>query len=164
MQSRDSAYRTKWWQDLPLIGLGILFVAALVAMIVVSSLRDLSQLEALLFQVVTLGTGLAGSYRFGRNAAKDAADDMIRPHARAATRRMLSLRDSLYGLSRRIEGYKIDQYSDNRMDVIQAIIDEQIPTGRSAVEDWRDIVPADVDEILQNWQTGWGVDQHDNSN
>ena len=61
MQPGDPAYRAKWWQDLSLIGLWALLVIALVAMIVVSSIRQLSQLEVVLFQVVTLATGLLGS-------------------------------------------------------------------------------------------------------
>lgn len=60
MRSRDSAHRVKWWQDVPLIGLWALFAVTLVAMIVVSSIRQLSQLEVVLFQVVTLATGLLG--------------------------------------------------------------------------------------------------------
>lgn len=135
---------------MPLIGLGLLFVVAIGAMIIVSSMRQLTQLEAILFQVVTLGTGLFGSYRFGRNAARDAAYDVIRPHARSALRRILSLRDSLLRLSARIEEFK-DDGEDHRLDVIQAIIAEQIPTGGSAVEDWRDIIPDDVDEVLKRW-------------
>ena len=26
-----------------------------------------------------------------------------------------------------------------------------IPNGRSAIEDWRDIVPDDVDEVFERW-------------
>ena len=67
MRSPNPAHQVKWWQDLPLIGLWLAFVIALGAMIVVSSFRQLSQLEVILFQVVTLVAGLLGSYRFGRN-------------------------------------------------------------------------------------------------
>ncbi len=80
-----------------------------------------------MFQVVTLATGLLASYRFGRNSARDAAYDVIRPHARAALRRILALRDSIFRLSGRIEGYKADGDDDNRLNIIQAIIEEQLP-------------------------------------
>ena len=162
MRPRDSAYRTRWWRDLPLIALTGVFAIALVTVIVLSSIRPLHPSVQYVFQAITLVAALLGSYRFGRNTAKEAAYDVIRPHARAALRRILTLRDSLFRLSIRIEDYKIDQY-DVRLDVIQAIIDEQIPTGGSAVEDWRDIVPEDVDEILRAWPTQGRVEQDDNS-
>lgn len=157
MSSRNTARRTRWWRDLPLIGLWVAFAVALGTMIIVSSIRELSQLEAVLFQVVTLVTGLLASYRFGQNAARDAAYDVIRPHARSALRRILSLRDSLFRLSERIEEYKVGGGNDDRLNVIQAIIEEQIPNGRAAVEDWLDVAPDDVEEILQSWpESPWG--------
>ena len=72
------------------------------------------------------------------------------PHARSALRTILSLRDSLVRLSGRIEDFKA-QTPDSRLDVIQSIIDEQIPMGRSAAEDWRDIVPDEVDDVIEGW-------------
>ena len=150
MRSRDSAHRVKWWQDVPLIGLWALFAVTLVAMIVVSSIRQLSQLEVVLFQVVTLATGLLGSYRFGRNDAQHAAYDVVRPHARSALRSILTLHDSLYRLSHRIEDMK-GENTDHRLDLVQAVVEEQIPLGFSAVEDWRDVAPGDVDEVVEKW-------------
>lgn len=151
MRSQNSAHPVKWWRDVPLIGLGLLFTIALGSMIVVSSIRQLSNLEAILFQVLTLAAGLLGSYRFGQNMAREDAISIIRPHARSAMRRVLELRDSLYNLSNRIEEFKNDK-PDPRLDFIQGIIDERIPTGRSAIEDWNDIVPDDVNEILRRWE------------
>ncbi len=158
-----NATSNRWMRrlDLPLVGLGIVFSLALGAMIVTSSIRQLSHLETVLFQVVTLATGLLGSYRFGRVAAREAAYEMIRPHARSAIRRILELRDSLFRLSARIEDFKQDADDDRHLSIIQAIIDEQIPTGGSAVEDWRDIVPEDVDQILEAWLERRGVEQND---
>ena len=56
----------------------------------------------------------------------------------------------MYNLSVRIEVMQEEGY-DSRLDVIRAIVDEQIPTGRDALEDWRDIIPGDVDEMLQRY-------------
>lgn len=163
MRSQNSAYPTKWWQDLPLIGLWLVFTIALCAMIVVSSLRTLTQLETLLFQAVTLGTGLLGSYRFGRNVAHDAAYDVIRPHARSALRSILTLHDSLQRLVHRIETLKADG-PDHRLDLVQAIIEEHIPLGSSAVEDWRDVARDDVDEVIQGWPPDWRSKGDGNAN
>lgn len=37
--------------------------------------------------------------------------------------------------------------SSNELEVIQAIVDEQIITGESSLEDWRDIAPEVVEEL-----------------
>lgn len=126
-------------------------VVLAVAMVVVSAIRPLSTLELVLWQVVPLLLGLSGSYWFGRNAARDSARDVIRPHARSAVRSLLGLRDSLRALSHRIEDYR-DEEADYRLDVIQAIVEEQMPVSDSAIEDWRDITPEDVAEIIRWWE------------
>ena len=133
-----------------------------VVMIVVSAFRPLSTLELVLWQVVSLALGLYGSYRFGQNAARDAARDIIRPHARSAIRRALSWQYSLQRLSRRIQDFQADS-QDQRLDVIQAIIHEQIPTGSSVIEDWRDIAPGDVDEVIEQWPRRLGFEENGNS-
>ena len=126
-------------------------IALAVVMVNVSAERDLSTLELILWQVVSLLLGLSGSYWFGRNAARDSARDVIRPHARSAVRSLLGLRDSLRALIHRIEDYQ-DEDADYRLEVIQAIVEEQMPVSDSAIEDWRDITPEDVAEIIRWWE------------
>ena len=126
-------------------------VALAVVMVNVSAERELSTLELILWQVVSLLLGLSGSYWFGRNAARDSARDVIRPHARSAVRSLLGLRDSLRALSHRIEDYQ-DEDADYRLEIIQAIVEEQMPVSDSAIEDWRDITPEDVVEIIRWWE------------
>ena len=81
--------------------------------------------------------------------------ELISPHARSAFRRVTALYNSLYRLSTRIERLNSDK-PDNRLDLIQALVDEQIATGQDAIEDWRDIVPEEVEEIERRRQ---GYDQ-----
>lgn len=126
-------------------------IALAVVMVNVSAERELSTLELILWQVVSLPLGLSGSYWFGRNAARDSARDVIRPHARSAVRSLLGLRDSLRALIHRIEDYQ-DEGEDYRLEVIQAIVEEQMPVSDSAIEDWRDITPEDVAEIIRWWE------------
>lgn len=128
----------------------IISVGFAIYMAIVASQRTLTSLEVVLFQLVVLGVGLSGSFWLGRVSAAESARDVIRPHARSALRTILSLRDSLVRLSGRIEDFKA-QTPDSRLDVIQSIIDEQIPMGRSAAEDWRDIVPDEVDDVIEGW-------------
>lgn len=155
--------RRHWYNDrvIPLL-IVVGAIALAIIMVTVSAVRPLSTLELVLWQVVSLSLGLYGSYRFGQNGARNAALDIVRPHARAAVRRILSLRDSLYRLSGRIESFKA-QGDDHRLDVIQAIIDEQIPNSRYAVDDWRDLAPDDVAEILKTATEQRGVTKDGNA-
>lgn len=153
----SSRPRRRWYNDrvIPIL-IVVGAIALAVIMVTVSAVRPLSTLELVLWQVVSLALGLYGSYRFGQTGARNAAQDIVRTHARAAVRRILSLRDSLYRLSSRIEGFK-SQGDDRRLDVIQAIVDEQIPNSRYAVDDWRDLAPKDVEEILKTAAEQRGV-------
>ena len=112
--------------------------------------RQLTSVENVLFQILMLAAGISGSFIFGRNSSLRAAREVIRPHARSAFRRALSLYKSLYGLSIRIESLQ-EEGRDPRLDLVRAIVDEQIVAGLDAMEDWRDIIEDDVDEILERY-------------
>ena len=136
------------WLQILLLAVCILAAVAVVGLTI---FRDLTTLEFGLFQLLILATGLLGSYIFGRNAARVGAMEVLKPHARAAFRRIMALYNSLYRLSNRIEELSAEN-PDNRLDLIQALVNEQITTGQDAMEDWRDIVPEDVEEIEKRGQ------------
>ena len=122
---------------------------AIVMVVVVSSRRDLTGLEAVLLQVVILASGLVGSYLVGQKSASAEAREFVKAHARSAFRRVVSLYASLSHLALRIDELQREQ-TVNRSDTlitIEAIVREQIRTGADALEDWRDIVPEDVQDI-----------------
>ena len=133
----------------------VISITVAIIMIIVSSSRDLTSLEATLFQVVSLAAGLYGSYRFGRSSAAESARENIRLHARPAFRRALELYNRLYDLSIEIESLK-QEGADHRLDVIQATVNEQIRTGNSTIEDWRDIIPEDVDDVINRLKENEG--------
>ncbi len=126
----------------------LLAASLLVAVLLVtlSAFRNMSPVEIALFQILILGLGLFGTYTFGRKSAWEGALGAIKPHARAAFRRVLAQYNSLYRLSNRIEELKRES-PDHRLDLIQALVNEQIATGKDAIEDWRDIVPEDIEEV-----------------
>ena len=130
----------------PLLGAFGVFLATATVFVTLNLFRGLSSVESAMFQILIAGAGLFGSYTFGKNAAKDGALDVVRPHARAAFRRVTALYSSLYRLSATIEDLK-QEGPDHRLDLIQALVNEQIRTGQDAIEDWRDIVPDEVEEI-----------------
>ena len=111
-----------------------------------TAFRNPTTFEVGLLQLLILATGLYGSYIFGKHSALAAAREVIKPHARGAFRRVTALYKSLHRLSERIEELKTNQY-DPRLDLIQALVNEQIVTGQDAMEDWRDIVPEEVAQI-----------------
>ena len=102
--------------------------------------------EIALLQITALTTGLAGSYVLGRYSAAAAAREVISPHAKSALRRVMDLLNSLYRLSYRINAMQ-ETAPNHQLDIIQAVVTEQISRGIDAIEDWRDIVPDEVKEI-----------------
>ena len=133
----------KDWHSYPLL---VLSLGIAVFFVVLSFFRTPTAPETALFQAIILICGLLGSYIFGRNAAKIAARDKIKLHARPAFRRVIALYNSLIRLSIKIEGLKGEKF-DHRLEQIQALVNEHIETGQDTVEDWRDIIPEDVAEI-----------------
>jgi hypothetical protein len=130
----------------------LILIAILVAYMFVniSMSRELTDLENILFQIFSLTSGLIGSYLLGKASAKDSAKSLIKPHARSAFRRLMSLYESLSRVGQEIQLYLKDKENRNGEIVIarlEAIVLEQLSTADDALEDWRDIVPEDVEEL-----------------
>lgn len=51
---------------------------------------------------------------------------------------------------------------DNRLDMIQVLVEEQIWTGRDSLADWRDIIPEEVREIEESDRRRVDNDNDDN--
>ena len=115
-------------------------------MVFAASSRQLTSLESVLFQILIFAAGLSGSFIAGRNSSLKAAQEMIRPHARSAFRRLFSMNRSLQNLSAMISEMRRDK-PDQRLDTIQSLVNEQIWTGQDSLADWRDIIPEDMAEF-----------------
>lgn len=113
--------------------------------------RSLTGIESVLLQVFSLGIGLLGSFILGRESAREAAKDLVKPHARSAFRRLLSLYRSLSRLAVAIQNARpvnnADPIHPSVLDRLESLVIEQIATADDALEDWRDIVPEDVEEL-----------------
>ena len=86
----------------------------------------------------------------GRQSAKDAAREIIKPHARSAFRRLMSLYESLSRVATEIEkslSGEGNKNSEGDLARLKAIVIEQLATADDALEDWNDIVPEDVAEL-----------------
>ena len=111
--------------------------------------RKLTDVEAIVFQILSLFSALIGSYIFGRQTSKELIKETIQPHARSAFRRLISLYKSISRVAAIIES---SDYGDdaNKVAIINAIVTEQIATADDALGDWQDVVPEAVEELLKN--------------
>lgn len=136
------------WSGRILVGVAVLVS---IAFVIVSSYRDLSALENTLLQVFSLGLGLIGSYIMGQESARDTAREMIKPHARSAFRRLVSLTQSLSRLVQTMQAIRPDETKNPQaaviVDRLESIVVEQISTAADALEDWRDVLPEDFSAL-----------------
>ena len=142
----------KWvYKSIPIILVLAAFSMAGLS-IFIASQRDLTSLENTLLQAFSLAFGLIGSFLFGKQSANDVAKEMIKPHARSAFRRLMSLYESLSRVGLEIESSKISpskQNSANTIAKLEAIVIEQLATADDALEDWNDLVPEEVAELRE---------------
>lgn len=133
------------------LSLIVLSIGVMILFSVVAKFRPLSGLESVLLQSFSLAIGLLGSFIIGRESVRNAARDVIKPHARSAFRRLLSLYSSLSRLATTIQEARPMNKSpfveSTVLDKLEVMVIEQIATADDALEDWRDIVPEDVDEL-----------------
>jgi hypothetical protein len=128
-------------------------IVGCVAFAIIGVVRNLTPLENVLLQVFAIGVGVASSIVFGRLSARSAAQEMIKPHARSAFRRLVSLYRSLSRVATAIEIARphLQQSAIGlaTLDKLSAIVTEQLSTAGDALEDWNDIVPEEVSELRE---------------
>jgi hypothetical protein len=135
--------------------LGVILIATSIAasliFLYISSGRSLSGLENAMFQVFSLGCGLFGSYIFGRESAREGAIEIVKPHAKSAFRRLISLNQSLYRVAGIIANARHGNEDEVQraavLPVLEAVVTEQLVAVNHALEDWRDVVPEEYDEV-----------------
>lgn len=133
----------------------LMVIAFLIAgfSIYIATQRSLTSLENTLLQAFSLISGLIGSFYFGKQSAVDAAKQIIKPHARSAFRRLISLYESLSRVGYEIQNSKGSQSEAITLAKMEAIVVEQLATADDALEDWRDIVPDEVAELRNKLTT-----------
>ena len=134
-------------------GIGLVLASVVFAgvFVWVAADRELSSLENVLLQVFSLALGLMGSYILGQESTRQSAREMMKPHARSAFRRLISLYRGLTRVATEIETARAtlprEQYVLSSLDRLDGIVIEQIATAGDALEDWSDIVPEEVEEL-----------------
>lgn len=134
---------------------------ALIALAVFSSVlfvnkaseRKLSDLENIQFQIITMSIGIAGSYLLGGVTAREAAEDIVRPHAKSAFRRVMALYASLARLHETMDKVKPTLVATPQaiaaIERFQDLVIEQINTSGNTIEDWGDLVPDEVAKVKE---------------
>lgn len=146
-QTRNKHSARLSWLIIGLIS--VVCITFFAAAVIVSSKRELSELEAIFFQLMIVTTGSGISYLLSKKSATATARNMVKDHVRPAFRRVVNLYGSLSRLTIRIEELRCNPSlnANHALDIIDAIVNEQIPTGADALDDWRDILPEEVKDI-----------------
>jgi hypothetical protein len=140
-----------WW------GVALILAAVIVGVgaVAVTTQRPLSALEQTLFEVLIALLGLSGSYWVGQSSAKV-------PNARSAFRRLVSLyagigwarevlaerQTSLQATADLAGGSVPFREAATALDVIEAGLRQYAQTIDDAIEDWRDLAPDEVAELV----------------
>jgi len=131
---------------LPLLSI-LIAIAVSGYSIYISGERALTSLESTLLQIFILLFGIVGSFYIGKLSAVNAAKQIIKPHARSAFRRLISLYESLSRVAYEIQDPNKNQSKEITIARMEAIVVEQLSTADDSLEDWRDLVPEDVEEL-----------------
>ncbi len=146
-------------KNLERIGPALLLLFSVVVSVIfayTATQRTLNGLESMIWQIFAFGAGLAGSFIFGRQSAREAAREVIKPYARSAFRRLIFL---YLTLQRAATAVELAQHSESQENYqvtlarLEEIITAQLMTADDALEDWNDIVPEDVEELKQKLQS-----------
>ena len=137
-----------WKYLLPSL-LVVISIAVSYFFIKIANERALTEIEGVLLQCVCLGLSIVGSFLFGKISAQQAAEKLVKPHAKSAFRRLISLYKSLSRVAFIITQSEDAKPTDQKIVLSQvaAIVQQQIDTADDALEDWRDLVPNEVDEL-----------------
>ena len=115
-----------------------------------ADVRTVTALEAALFQIFALATGLTGSFIFGRQSVRAAARRMVKAHARPAFRRLISLYKGISRMAAIIErarNLRSDSEQREALAELSGLVISHLATADDALEDWRDIVPEELTDL-----------------
>lgn len=145
---------------------GIVAVCVQVVTVLVAVQPEPNKLAAALLQAIAFALGAWISYVLGRASATEAARDIVRPHAKAATRRAWSLYRALdrqrAALTNIHQELSDDSWPDARgrqvIDLAaaqwaiisaQSTVIEQMSIARDAIADWGDLLEPDPARALE---------------
>jgi hypothetical protein len=122
-------------------------VALAVVTVIVGVHTPPNPLATALLQAGTLIAGVAAAYIFAKDSVRRAATELVRPHARSAFRRQRGLYQGLGRLIDEIDTQLSSKNDGEGLKIIRAMIIEQLGMSGDALEDWRDLVPDEVEKL-----------------
>jgi hypothetical protein len=138
----------------------LVLVALLALTIAVTGRKHATDTENALWTFILFAIGIGVSFYFGRQSIKDAASDLVRPQARGAARRLITLGSGIAGVSQLIELHRVAasetaktagsvplQQVTMGYDVLDLYVSRQLETVGDALEDWREFEPKIVNEL-----------------
>jgi hypothetical protein len=136
------------------VQIGSALIAAAVILgittVYVGTRKQPNALAAGLLQAITLVFSTVGAYYFATASARVAAEEMVRPHARSAFRRLQNLYGGLGRLLIEVNtqiAFQDDDKARLGLQTLRSMVIEQASTADDALEDWRDLVPDEVQRI-----------------
>lgn len=152
----SSTTRTLLWT----VGTIVVFALLFFLVVALTSTKN-STRENNLYQFIFLAVGVAASFLTGRQSARAAAADVVRPTAKAAVRRLASLAAGMQGFGVALNAqreYMEEEAAENSgvlplnlviqaQTMLEMQIAAQIRTATDAMEDWREFVPDEVAAI-----------------
>ena len=112
--------------------------------------REFSNLENMMIQIFFSLAGIGGSYLLGKTMSEDMAQESIKLHAKPAFRRVVSHYESLSRMARHLESNTTS--TKQTLELFKYVLYEQIQTVDHSIEDWKDIVPDEVERVLENYK------------
>ena len=115
-------------------------------------MRAFTSLESFFWQLFGISLGFAGSAWGGRKSISGKNREINKPSARSAFRRLRSLYLSFSQVAHTLEAAQhsdtFEKYKDAFAE-IRGIVFMQLAAADDAMEEWKDIVPEDVEELYQ---------------
>jgi hypothetical protein len=151
------APRANWWsRNGSLVGLGIVLVVALVITIYFTTRKSATHVETALWEFISFAIGLGLSYYLGKASIKQAANDVIKPQARSALRRLSGVGSGIATAQQYAQGqaeramladdWPAERFVDS-LETMSLMLSVQIESLSAAIEDWREFSPELVNEL-----------------
>jgi len=140
-----------------ILGILLILLSLIIAgyFIYLSNSRTLSSFENTLFQIFILSISIFGGSFISQPLAEENARKRISPHAKSAFRRLISLYLSIsyiQNITKHVNPIGTgDEECNRKLLIIQTIAQEQTNSAKDALEDWRDLVPDEVEELYKRF-------------
>ncbi len=145
----DNQKNSQWiWPGL----ISLVVLASTAVFVIIAAIRDLSSVENVLLQFIFLSIGCGVSYQVGKQSVEKARDEILKPQARNAVRYLVSLYKSVTRAAAVTESAQNFESREN-YNIIRAyllgIFGEQLATADNAIENWRDILKEELEDLIQ---------------